>query len=133
MTELTASKPSEVLTFAMFSATNRERCEAKSGFNHPLHGWSMSDWFTALIGEVGEAANVAKKLNRTRDRIPGNKDGDEALRAKLRKELGDVYVYLDLLAQSLGFCIGDAAVEVFDAKSEEIGFAKAMVCYVETE
>ena len=44
------------------------------------------------------------------------------LRAKLRKELGDTFVYLDLTAQALGFFIADAGVEVFNAKSEEIGY-----------
>lgn len=37
---------------------------------HPgqgVGGWSLSDWFTAAMGELGEAANVAKKLNRERD------------------------------------------------------------------
>jgi NTP pyrophosphatase (non-canonical NTP hydrolase) len=90
------------------------------GFNHKLKSWSTSDWFTAVMGELGEAANVAKKLNRVRDGIRGNKESAEILRAKLRKELGDVFVYLDLLCQSLGFEIGDAATQVFNEKSAEI-------------
>ena len=77
-----------------------------------------------LVGlrQIGEAANVAKKLNRVRDGIPGNKQSPEELRSLLRKELGDVFVYLDLLAQSLGFNVADAAVDVFNAKSAEIGY-----------
>lgn len=55
-----------------FSRKNRERCESPEGFNHKLTDWSLSDWMTALMGELGEAANVAKKLNRIRDGIPGN-------------------------------------------------------------
>ena len=109
------------LTFARFSALNRQRCESPNGFHHQLSSWSTSDWFTAVMGELGEAANVAKKLNRYRDRVPGNKVSKEELRSQLRKELGDVFVYLDLLAQSLGESIADAAVEVFNAKSDEIG------------
>jgi NTP pyrophosphatase (non-canonical NTP hydrolase) len=109
------------LTFAQFSEVNRQRCESPDGFNHRLDSWSTSDWFLATVGELGEAANIAKKLNRYRDGIPGNKESESALRDKLRKELGDVYVYLDLLAQSLGVDIGAAAVEVFNAKSEELG------------
>jgi NTP pyrophosphatase (non-canonical NTP hydrolase) len=108
-------------TFAAFSATNRERCESPSGFNHQLGSWSTSDWFTAVVGELGEAANVAKKLNRIRDGIPGNKETEAELREKLRRELADSFVYLDLLAQALGFNIGAAAVDVFNAKSDEIG------------
>jgi NTP pyrophosphatase (non-canonical NTP hydrolase) len=111
----------EGLTFARFAAVNRQRCESPDGFNHALDSWSLSDWFTAVMGELGEAANIAKKLNRVRDGIPGNKETPDALRAKLAKECGDVFVYLDLLCQSVGFNIGDAAVDVFNAKSEDIG------------
>jgi NTP pyrophosphatase (non-canonical NTP hydrolase) len=114
------SAPSE-LSFKAFSRINRQRCESETGFNHKLDSWSMSDWFLALIGEIGEAANVAKKLNRYRDGIPGNKVSKEELQVKLRNELGDAFVYLDLLAQSVGVAIEEAASEVFDAKSEEIG------------
>jgi NTP pyrophosphatase (non-canonical NTP hydrolase) len=108
------------LTFEAFSRINRQRCEAESGFNHQLASWSTSDWFLAILGELGEAANVAKKLNRYRDGIRGNKVSEEELRNKLRQELGDTFVYLDLIAQALGFYIGDAATEVFNSKSDEL-------------
>jgi NTP pyrophosphatase (non-canonical NTP hydrolase) len=111
---------SSQLTFQRFSEVNRLRCESPDGFSHPLDSWSTSDWFTALLGELGEAANVAKKLNRVRDGVKGNRETADALRVKLRQELGDAFVYLDLLAQHEGFNIGAAAVEVFDAKSEEL-------------
>ena len=81
---------------------------------------------TALTGEVGEAANVVKKLNRYRDGIPGNKVSEADLRAQLRRELGDIFVYLDLFCQSQGFTIDDAAVEVFNSKSAEIGYPKEL-------
>jgi NTP pyrophosphatase (non-canonical NTP hydrolase) len=79
-----------------------------------------------MIGELGEAANIAKKLNRVRDGIPGNKESPDELRAKLRHELGDAFVYLDLTAQALGFTIGDAARDVFNSKSREIGYPKVL-------
>jgi NTP pyrophosphatase (non-canonical NTP hydrolase) len=110
------------MTFEQFSEANRARCESPQGFSHPLSGWSTSDWMTALVGEVGEAANVVKKLNRVRDGVPGNKLTPDELRDQLRRELGDVFVYLDLMAQSLGFSIADAAAEVFNAKSIDIGY-----------
>lgn len=62
------------MTFGQFSQANRDRCESPQGFNHKLVDWSTSDWFVAVMGELGEAANVAKKLNRVRDGIPGNKE-----------------------------------------------------------
>jgi NTP pyrophosphatase (non-canonical NTP hydrolase) len=114
------------MTFGEFSHANRTRCESPDGFNHPLNGWSTSDWMTAMVGEVGEAANVVKKLNRARDGVPGNKVTPDELRTQLRRELGDVFVYLDLMAQSLGFSIADAAAEVFNAKSREIGYPKIL-------
>jgi NTP pyrophosphatase (non-canonical NTP hydrolase) len=110
------------MRFKEFAEMNRTRAEAKDGFNHRLSDWSLSDWFTAVMGELGEAANVAKKLNRIRDGIPGNKETEEELRVKLRKEIGDTFVYLDLLAQSEGFSIEGAVLEVFEAKSREIGY-----------
>src|SRR5262245_9868168 len=114
------------MTFDEFSRANRERCESPEGFRHALDSWSTSDWFTAIIGELGEAANVAKKLNRIRDGIPGNTETADELRAKLRKELADAFVYLDLTAQALGFRIGYAAVDVFNSKSIEIGYPKKL-------
>jgi NTP pyrophosphatase (non-canonical NTP hydrolase) len=114
------------LTFDQFSAANRQRCEDKEGFNHALTSWSTSDWMTATLGELGEAANVVKKLNRVCDGIPGNKQSERELRAQLRHELGDVFVYLDLMCQSLGFTIADAAVEVFNSKSAEISYPKIL-------
>ena len=114
------------MTFGEFSQANRERCESPQGFNHPLAGWSSSDWMTAMVGEVGEAANVVKKLNRVRDGVPGNKVSADELRAQLRRELGDVFVYLDLMCQSLGFSVADAAAEVFNSKSAEIGYPKTL-------
>lgn len=114
------------MTFGEFSEANRARCESPQGFNHPLAGWSTSDWMTAMVGEVGEAANVVKKLNRVRDGVPGNKVSADELRNQLRRELGDVFVYLDLMAQSLGFNIADAATEVFNTKSREIGYPKSL-------
>lgn len=104
-----------------FSIANRMRCELPSGFNHKLDSWSLSDWFTATMGELGEAANVAKKLNRVRDGIPGNKETEGELRDKLARELADVFIYLDLLAQSAGICLPAAIREVFNAKSDQLG------------
>lgn len=112
------------MRFDEFSRMNRERCESPKGFNHQLGDWSASDWMTALVGEVGEAANVVKKLNRYRDGIPGNTATERALRDQLRKELGDTFVYLDLMCQALGFSVQDAATEVFNSKSVEIGYSK---------
>ena len=110
------------MTFKEFSEMNRRRSESPKGFNHKLSDWSTSDWLTATVGELGEAANVIKKINRVRDNIPGNKETVQRLQSKLFRELADTFIYLDLMAQSLGFNIGDAALVTFDEKSAEIGY-----------
>jgi NTP pyrophosphatase (non-canonical NTP hydrolase) len=105
-----------------FSEKNRKRCEHPKGFNHALNSWSVSDWFTAVLGELGEAANVAKKLNRVRDGIPGNKEDEAELRAKLARELADVFIYFDLLCQRCGVDLPAAVQDTFFRKSLEIGY-----------
>jgi NTP pyrophosphatase (non-canonical NTP hydrolase) len=77
---------------------------------------------TALLGELGEAANIQKKLNRVRDGIPGNKETPNELRDKLAQELADAYIYLDLYTQSQGIDLESVVAKVFDAKSREIGY-----------
>ena len=105
-----------------FSDANLERCESPSGFNHGLSSWSLSDWFTATLGELGEAANIAKKLNRCRDGITGNDETENELRDKLAHEVADTFIYLDLLAQSAGIDLSVVVPQVFNAKSEKIGY-----------
>lgn len=107
-----------------FSERNRRRCEAADGFNHALQSWSLSDWMTATLGELGEAANVAKKLNRVRDGIPGNSETDVELRAKLADELADTFIYLDLLAQSQGFDLEQIVEAKFQKTSAKIGYSE---------
>ena len=113
------------MTFNEFSHMNRLRCEAPNGFRHKLADWSLSDWMTATLGELGEAANIAKKLNRIRDNIPGNKETGEQLRAMFRREIADTFIYLDLMAQAAGFKLGDIVMKVFDTKSKDIGYTEA--------
>ena len=116
----------EAVTFAGFSAANLARCEAANGFNHKLGSWSLSDWFTAVLGELGEASNIAKKLNRLRDGITGNTETEEELRIKLRAEVADTFIYLDLLAQAAGFSLGEAVVDTFDRKSAKLQYPVAL-------
>jgi NTP pyrophosphatase (non-canonical NTP hydrolase) len=112
------------LSFREFSQENRWRCESSAGFNHLLWSWSLSDWMTATLGELGEAANVAKKLNRIRDGVPGNGDATEAeLKKQLAHEIADTFIYLDLLTQAAGFDVEDIVREKFNLTSKKIGWA----------
>jgi NTP pyrophosphatase (non-canonical NTP hydrolase) len=114
------------MEFHAFSSANRARCESPQGFNHKLKDWSTSDWLTATLGELGEAANVAKKLNRVRDGIPGNIETEIQLREMLAGELADTFIYLDLMCQSLGVDLELAVIKKFDAKSIQIGYPVAL-------
>jgi NTP pyrophosphatase (non-canonical NTP hydrolase) len=112
------------LSFATLRAANMSRC-AKW---HPggLTDWSLSDWFTATMGELGEAANVGKKLNRARDGIAGNTVSEQQLRADLADEIADVAIYLDILAASEGVDLAAAIVSKFNRTSEKVGFPERL-------
>ena len=107
-----------------FSERNLRRCEAPNGFNHKLDSWTLSDWMTATLGELGEAANIVTKLNRVRDGIPGNTENKEELKEKLKEELADVYIYLDLMVQAVGLDLDVIVEEKFNRTSAKIGYAE---------
>lgn len=76
--------------------------------------WSPASWLQAVIGELGEYANLRKKVER----------GDFTLgrvKQKLASELADVVIYLDLLAYQLGIDLGDAVMTTWNKKAEELG------------
>lgn len=105
-----------------FSERNRKRCESPAGFNHRLDSWSLSDWMTATMGELGEAANIVKKLNRFRDGIPGNVETIDQLRQMLADEIADAAIYLDLMAQAAGFDLETIREAKFSKTSRKIGY-----------
>lgn len=76
--------------------------------------WSPADWMTALAGEVGETANILKKIRR----------GDTSLfeaRKELAKELADIQCYLVLLANRCGIDLEVATILKFNEVSKRIG------------
>lgn len=107
-----------------FSERNRLRCESLNGFGHDLSSWSLSDWMVAVAGEVGEAANIIKKLNRCRDGVPGNKESESDLREMLADEIADAAIYLDLLAQAAGFDLETIRDAKFEKTSQKIGYVE---------
>ena len=111
-----------------FSQRNYQRCVSPDGFNHPLESWSLSDWMTATLGELGEAANIIKKLNRHRDGI-AEEIPKEKLREMLADELADADIYLDLLFQAAGIHRASAVERKFQKTSAKIGYVeKAIYC-----
>lgn len=106
-----------------FSTENRLRCEALNGFNHPINDWSLSDWMTATMGELGEAANVLKKMNRARDGVTNVGDAPVArLHEQFADEIADTFIYLDLLAQAAGVDLATVVRVKFERTSAKIGF-----------
>lgn len=85
--------------------------------------WSGADWSNAMCGEAGEAANVVKKLRRIETNIAKRGDDThEDLRAALGKELADVVIYADLLANHYRLDLADNVREKFNEVSDRHGF-----------
>lgn len=78
---------------------------------------------TELGGEVGEALNVVKKLERERRGMVGSR----ATVVQLADELADVVICTDNLAARFGIDLGAAVVNKFNASSEKNGFPHRMV------
>lgn len=109
-----------MLTFSTLQAINVARC-AKW---HTGRLWSLAEWTNALSGEAGEASNIAKKLLRFETGMIGNMAvTEEDLRRDLAYELGDVVLYCSLIADQLGVDLGEIVTEVFNRKSEQLGFS----------
>lgn len=70
-----------------------------------------------LAGEVGEACNIIKKLERERLGIAGSRDTLE----HLAEELADVIICADLIAMAAGIDLEDAVARKFNATSEKVG------------
>src|SRR5882757_2944807 len=106
-----------MISFGQLRTVSLLRCDRW----HPngIDSWSLSDWATAVAGEVGEACNIIKKLNRIRDGVRGNKASDGELSDKLADEIADAVIYLDLLAARAGIDLGAAVVAKFNRTSEQ--------------
>ena len=113
------------LTISYVQAVNIERANRWHGGN--FREWSALEWAGAMCGEAGEAANVAKKLRRIETGAAGNAWSDRPLDADglifaMKKECADTFLYLTLLASRCGINLAAAVREVFNKKSDEMGF-----------
>ena len=116
-----------VLTFAELREANRRRLpqfrNARGELAHKVadgSDWTPADWVVALLGELGEAANIMKKMRRGDF---GDKDDREYQIALeyVKREFADVIIYLDLLALQFDIDLGDAVVLKFNEKSHDVG------------
>jgi len=78
------------------------------------HTWIPAQWMNALVGEIGEAANFIKKVDR------GDSTIDET-RNDIAKELADAQMYLDLLAYKLDIDLSQATADKFNEVSDRHG------------
>jgi len=74
---------------------------------------------TELAGEVGEACNVIKKMEREILGLPGSRDTKD----HLAEELADVIICVDLLAMAYGIDLGAWVVQKFNQTSRARGFS----------
>lgn len=70
-----------------------------------------------LAGEVGEACNIIKKLERERLGYRGSRTTAEAL----AEELADIVICVDLIAMDMGIALGAAVRDKFNATSAKYG------------
>lgn len=78
---------------------------------------------TEMGGEVGEALNVVKKLERARLGVPGSRDTFQ----HLGEELGDVVICAYLVASVAGIDLDEAVREKFNATTENMGLTTYLV------
>jgi NTP pyrophosphatase (non-canonical NTP hydrolase) len=97
------------LTFAQLRKKNLERV----GEIHNCETWEYPEWVMAVCGELGELANILKKVRR------GSKKMDDKTKEEIRHEFADVQIYLDLLADSVGVDLGEATREKFNLTSDK--------------
>jgi NTP pyrophosphatase (non-canonical NTP hydrolase) len=76
-----------------------------------------------LAGEVGEACNIIKKLERERMGIRGSRSNLSELAA----ELADVVIVADLIAMQAGIDLEAAIRDKFNATSEKVGLKTRIV------
>lgn len=109
------------LTFNELRDANMSRLPLfKNKHGQPAHSkpdgsdWSPAQWLQAVVGELGEYANLRKKFDR----------GDIGVAEFLKEaadELADVQTYLDILAFQLGIDLGLATADKFNRVSERVG------------
>lgn len=102
------------------NANLRRLPQFKNSKGEPAHSqpdgsdWSLAEWCNAVTGELGEAANLIKKVQR------GDYTLDEA-RQDLADEFADIVTYLDILAMRAGVDLGEAVRNKFNLVSTRVG------------
>lgn len=103
-------------------STLREATIARQKEWDPNGQVSLSYQGNELAGEVGEACNVIKKLEREAMGLPGSR----ATLQQLTEELADVLICVDLIAAGFGIDLDAAVRAKFNATSSKLGLTTRM-------
>ena len=109
------------LSFRTLEEANMRRLpEFKNGRGEKAHSkddgsdWCLAQWCNAVCGELGEAANLIKKIER------GDFTLDEK-RDALGAEFADVVIYLSILSNRAGIDLSTAVTRKFNEVSDRVG------------
>lgn len=86
--------------------------------------WSLLEWVGAAAGELGELANVVKKVRRgdlSLDDMIEDDGIEMTVRMWIAREAADVVCYLDIVTFRAGMDLGVAVQEKFNHVSERVG------------
>lgn len=113
------------LSFRTLRAANLQRLpqfrDAKGNLAHSDprgRDWSPAEWMQATVGELGELANLMKKIRRGDMSIE-----DPAVAQEVAHEIADVAIYLDILADQFDIDLGRAIIDKFNIVSDRVGAA----------
>ena len=109
------------LSFRALREANKKRLpEFKNKHGEIAHSkpdgsnWTPAQWLQALVGELGEYANIRKKFER------GDLTGEE-FHHLAANELADVQIYLDILALQNNIDLAAATINKFNIVSDRVG------------
>jgi NTP pyrophosphatase (non-canonical NTP hydrolase) len=127
-------------TLSEISDLNRARAQRWHSMGTP---WSTADWANAVQGEGGELldavlgvlsalgkiGNDVKKIRRYESGVSTSYNTPElaVIVDKVKSEIPDVYLYLDLLAGHLGLDMYPIIKDKFNLVSEAQGFSDMML------
>lgn len=83
----------------------------------PEHQCSLAFLGNGLAGEVGEACNVIKKLERERMGMKGSRSTPD----RLAEELSDALIYMFIIAAREGIDLWSSLVNKFNQSSDDLG------------
>lgn len=112
------------LTFQRFKQIN----EAKKLRWHAVYTreWIGPDWGNELAGEAGELCNVIKKFQRFRAGIEQADFNLPSTLANLKKEIGDVVICAELVAEFFNISLEESVRYAFNKTSEKNGFPERL-------